>query len=163
MSVNVVVAGAEADVVNGVLVVCQSLGWQVSGQYGTSMSALAGIVMQEPDFVILDANMDGAGLVRDIRQMRSRARCIMLAAGDEAKPLLEALEAGTDAYLIRDGWVSQLTEALEMVRAGGAYISPLVKRSTGEDSEGEAGLAGVCEPRPPRYPRPHRAVAQDLE
>jgi DNA-binding NarL/FixJ family response regulator len=163
MSVKVVVTGSEPDVVNGVLVVCQGLGWQVSGQYTSPMSALAGIVMEEPDFVILDANMDGAKLVRDIRQMRSRARCIMLAAGDEAKPLLEALEAGTDAYLVRDGWVSELPEALDIVRAGGVYTSPSVKRFGDADDEEEAGLAGACEPRPPRYPRPHRAVAQDFE
>ena len=46
--------------------------------------------------------------------------------GDESA-VREALRAGVDGYLLKDGQTRHLTDAINYIRDGGVYVSPLLR------------------------------------
>ena len=165
MSVNVVVVGNDRAALQGMSVACEGLGWQVLGHYASPMSALAGVVTTGPEFTIVDARVDAVQLLKDIGQMRCRTRCIVVGAANN-RYVRNILDCGADGYLLEDVWVSQLTDAIASIRAGGVYVSPGIQASGAPAAEGndetDAGTAGVREPHPPQYPPLGGSVAIPL-
>jgi two-component system, NarL family, nitrate/nitrite response regulator NarL len=52
---------------------------------------------------------------------------MVLSISREDQHVIEALRAGANAYLLKDGPARHLLEAISYVRDGGQYVSPLLK------------------------------------
>jgi DNA-binding NarL/FixJ family response regulator len=126
----VVLADDHAIVREGFAALCEANGMRVLGQCSDGPSAVETILATKPDLAILDLHMPGMTGIEVIRRLRgagSETKIMILSISREDKPVIEALRAGADAYLLKDGPARHLLEAISYVRDGGQYISPLLK------------------------------------
>jgi DNA-binding NarL/FixJ family response regulator len=70
--------------------------------------------------------MTGVEVIRRLRAAGCPSKIMILSISREDKPVIEALRAGADAYLLKDGPARHLLDAIGYVRDGGQYVSPLL-------------------------------------
>jgi DNA-binding NarL/FixJ family response regulator len=102
----------------------------VLGQVADGGAAVEMIASLRPDFAILDLHMPGLTGVEAIRRLRtagSTVKLMILSISREEGTVMEALRAGADAYLLKDGPGRHLLDAISFVRDGGVYISPMLR------------------------------------
>lgn len=134
-----VLADDHAIVREGIAALCASNGFQIIGQCSDGAAAIEMIQSLQPDFAILDLHMPGMTGVEVVRRLRSggsRAKLMILSISREEGTVMEALRAGADAYLLKDGPSRHLLDAISFVRDGGVYVSPLL-RGAGLFTKGE--------------------------
>lgn len=96
---------------------------QVVGQAQTGDDALTLARQLKPEIVLLDISLDndtvnGLDLVHRLRRICPEIKIAVLTAFTEAKPLMNALRLGVQAYLVKDMPSSALLGAIEQVRKG---------------------------------------------
>jgi DNA-binding NarL/FixJ family response regulator len=129
----VLIADDHAIVREGLVAICQSRDLQVVGQCSDGLAAAEMIRSLKPDFAVLDLNMpklSGLQVVRKVRESASPTRCIILTISREESAIREALKTGADGYLLKDGPFRHLVDAINYIRDGGVYVSPLLRMST---------------------------------
>jgi DNA-binding NarL/FixJ family response regulator len=146
----VVLADDHAIVREGIAALCTSHGMRVLGQVADGGAAVEMITMLNPDFAILDIHMPGVTGVQAIRRLRTMGctvKLLILSISREESTVIEALRAGADAYLLKDGPSRHLLDAINFVRDGGVYVSPMLGRAglfaKSEKSHPEEPLAGL--------------------
>ncbi len=129
----VVIADDHAIVREGFVALCQSRPeLKVIGQCSDGVEAVEMIRSLEPDFGLLDNHMprlSGVEAIRRLKEGKTRTRLLILSISREERTVREALEAGADGYLLKDGPSRHLIDAINYVQDGGVYISPLLQRS----------------------------------
>lgn len=131
-SVTVVLADDHAMVREGLAAVCASYGFQVLGQCADGASAVEMVLERKPDFAFLDLNMPaltGIEAIRKLRSAGSPAKLIILSISRDESMVTDALRAGADGYLLKDGPSRHLVDAINFVRDGGVYASPLLRNA----------------------------------
>jgi DNA-binding NarL/FixJ family response regulator len=126
----VVLADDHAIVREGIAALCTSHGLRVLGQAADGAAAVEMIVALNPDFAILDVQMPGVTGVEAIRRLRTAGctvKLMILSISHEENTVMEALRAGADAYLLKDGPGRHLLDAITFVRDGGVYVSPMLR------------------------------------
>lgn len=142
----VVLADDHAIVREGIAALCAAHGMQVLDQCADGSAAFELISRLKPDFAILDLNMPvmtGAEVIRRLRSAGCTAKLMILSISRDESTVLEALRAGADAYLLKDGPGRHLLDAISFVRDGGVYVSPLLRG---------AGLFTRGDHQPPQDP-----------
>src|ERR1022692_2370551 len=128
--ITVVLADDHAIVREGIAALCESHGLRILGQCPDGTTAVDMITSLKPDFAILDMQMPGMTGVETIRRLRQAgctAKLMILSISREESTVMEALRAGADAYLLKDGPSRHLLDAISFVRDGGVYVSPLLR------------------------------------
>jgi DNA-binding NarL/FixJ family response regulator len=128
--ITVVLADDHAIVREGIAALCESHGLRILGQCSDGTKAVDMIAALKPDFAILDLQMPGITGVETIRRLRQAgctAKLMILSISREESTVMEALRAGADAYLLKDGPSRHLLDAISFVRDGGIYVSPLLR------------------------------------
>lgn len=136
-----VLADDHAIVREGIAALCASNGFQILGQCAEGAAAVEMVLALKPDFAILDLHMPGLTGVEAIRRLRAagcKAKLMILSISRDETTVMEALRAGADAYLLKDGPSRHLLDAVSFVRDGGVYVSPLL-RGAGLFTKGEKG------------------------
>jgi DNA-binding NarL/FixJ family response regulator len=126
----VVLADDHAIVREGIAALCASNGLTILGQCSDGAAAVDMVLSLKPDFAILDLHMPGMTGVEAIRRLRSggcTAKLLVLSISREESAVMEALRAGADGYLLKDGPSRHLLDAISFVRDGGVYVSPLLR------------------------------------
>ena len=126
----VVLADDHAIVREGIAALCASHGMRVLGQAADGGAAVEMITALTPDFAILDQHMPGVTGIEAIRRLRTAGcavKLIILSISREEGTVLEALRAGADAYLLKDGPGRHMMDAINFVRDGGIYVSPMLR------------------------------------
>ena len=139
----VVFADDHAIVREGFASLCEANGMRVVGQCADGATAIETILAREPDFAILDLNMPGMTGIEAVRRLRNAgcpSKLMILSISRDDKTVIEALRAGADAYLLKDGPTRHLLEAITYVRDGGQYVSPLL-RGAGLFTKPEAAVS----------------------
>lgn len=139
----VVLADDHHIVREGFAALCAANGMRVLGECSEGPEALEMILELQPDFAILDLHMPVMTGVEVIRRLRGRgctAKLLILSISREEKTVIEALRAGADGYLLKDGPVRHLLDAINFVKDGGQYVSPLL-RGAGLFTKPERGAA----------------------
>lgn len=127
--ITIVLADDHAIVREGIAALCTSAGLSVVGQCADGNTAFGTIMTAKPDFAILDLHMPGLSGVECVRKLRaagSSAKLMILSISREETAVFDALRAGADAYLLKDGPSRHLLDAITFVRDGGVYVSPLL-------------------------------------
>ena len=125
----------------GIAALCTANGMRVLGQASDGGGAIEMIESLLPDFAILDLHMPGFTGVEAIRRLRAqncKTKLMILSISREENAVMEALRAGADAYLLKDGPSRHLLDAISFVRDGGVYVSPLL-RGAGMFTKAEKG------------------------
>jgi DNA-binding NarL/FixJ family response regulator len=129
-AVTIVLADDHAIVREGLASLCTSHGFRVLGQCADGPGAVEMILDKNPEFAILDLNMpvmSGIEVIRKLRASGSNTKLMILSISREETAVMEALRAGADAYLLKDGPSRHLLDAITFVREGGVYVSPLLR------------------------------------
>ena len=130
-SASVVLADDHVFVREGFAAFCeQQAGLSVAGQCGDGAAALEMIQSLRPDFAILDLNMPkmtGVQVVKKVKDAKCTTRVIILSVEKDEDVVVEALHAGADAYLLKDGPGRHLLDAISYIRDGGVYVTPLLR------------------------------------
>jgi DNA-binding NarL/FixJ family response regulator len=130
--ITVVLADDHNIVREGLAALCSLHNIHVLGQCADGPSAVETIGSLRPDVAILDMNMpvfDGVEVVRRLRAQGCPSRLIILSISCDTNTLRDSLRAGADAYLLKDSPSQDLIEAIQCVRDGGLYVSPLLRRA----------------------------------
>jgi DNA-binding NarL/FixJ family response regulator len=99
----------------------------VRADAGSVEQAVAAILREKPDVVLLDVHMPGGGGVEVIRQAardRPGQRFLALSVSDAAEDVIAVIRAGARGYVTKSISGEELAAAVERVRAGDAVFSP---------------------------------------
>jgi DNA-binding NarL/FixJ family response regulator len=127
--ISLVLADDHAIVREGIAALCAANGLRIAGQCADGPAAYDMINRLKPDFAILDLQMPGMSGVETIRRLRASgcsAKLMVLSISRDQGIVHDALLAGADAYLLKDGPVRHLLDAISYVREGGVWVSPLL-------------------------------------
>jgi DNA-binding NarL/FixJ family response regulator len=132
LDITVVLADDQAIVREGFAALCRERGIEILGQASDGPQALEMVQNLKPTFAILDLQMpgmSGAEVIRRLRQSGYTGKLLILSFSQEDSTVMEALRAGADGYLLKDGPFRHLLDAITFVRDGGVYVSPLLRGS----------------------------------
>jgi DNA-binding NarL/FixJ family response regulator len=128
-NVTVVLADDQAIVREGFAALFRERGIKILGQASDGPQALEMIQNLKPDFAIIDLQMPGmtgAEVIRRLRMSAFPGKLVILSFSQEEAAVMEALRAGADGYVLKDGPFRHLLDAINFVREGGIYVSPLL-------------------------------------
>ncbi|QDH65283.1 response regulator [Pseudomonas azotoformans] len=128
--------------------------FEVVGQAGNGLQAVALCEQLLPDIVILDIRMpglNGLGAARLLQQRLPAVKVVMFTMDDSPEYLEAAMNAGAVGYLLKDASRAEVIQALQHVAAGGEALNTAVSaRLLRRMTERQASGAAPGEPLTPR-------------
>jgi DNA-binding NarL/FixJ family response regulator len=104
-------------------------GLEVVGEADDGLELLSLLKARLPELVILDISMPhlrGLEATREIKKLYPRVKVIFLTMHRSREFLQQALEAGSDGFLLKEDADSELLRAIQTVRGGKKFISSLL-------------------------------------
>jgi DNA-binding NarL/FixJ family response regulator len=122
-------------------------GYEVVGVASDGMSAMRAVAELQPDIVLMDLTMprtSGMDAIVQIKRQHPHVKIIALTFHKEDKYIHATLEAGADAYVLKDDSRTELFSALSNVANGRSYLSPSIvdKVMAGYITGGDASTSG---------------------
>lgn len=100
------------------------------GSTGSAREARAALGAT-PDVMLVDLGLpDGSGvdLIRDARRLAASTRAMVITVFADEQHVMEAIKAGAQGYLLKDGSAEYIGHSIEELVAGGSPISPPIAR-----------------------------------
>ena len=88
-------------------------------------------LLQDPDIILLDINLAGISGIQGIPLLLEalpKTEIIMLTTFEDNDKIFNALSAGACSYLSKKTSLNKILEAIQIVYAGGSYMSPSIAR-----------------------------------
>ena len=132
--IRVVLADDQSLVRAGFRVLLESAGdIQVVGEATTGEQAVAQAINTRPDVVLMDIRMpilDGLAATREIVHNPTLAdvRVLILTTFETDEYIFQALRAGASGFVVKDVLPADLVQAVRVIAAGEALLSPSVTR-----------------------------------
>ncbi len=123
---------------------------EVVGEAGNGAECVALVASERPDVVLMDVRMpvmDGLEATRKISEDESLSatRVLILTTFDLDEYVHEALRAGASGFLLKDTLPVDLINAVRVVAAGDALISPKITRRLIEEFARQPGVGAGAE------------------
>ncbi|MFC4610619.1 response regulator [Streptomyces maoxianensis] len=133
MTIRVLIADDQAMVRQGFTVLLNAEpGIEVIGQAVDGREAVSKVAELDPDVVLMDIRMPELGGIEATRRITrapgATVKVLVLTTFDLDEYVYEALRAGASGFLLKDASASQLAEAVRVVAAGDALLSPNITR-----------------------------------
>jgi DNA-binding NarL/FixJ family response regulator len=112
-------------------IIQEDVNMKVVGEAADGLELLEIVEKTSPDLVILDISMPrlrGLAAAEKIKQRHPGIKILILSMHRSKEYLQQALAIGVDGYLLKEDADVALFAAIETVRQGKAYISPLLKQ-----------------------------------
>ena len=93
-------------------------GYEVCGEAGDGVEALAKFTELKPDLVTLDITMpnkDGIAALKDIKAVDPSATCIMCSAMGQQSMVIEAIQAGAKDFIVKPFQADRVLESVKKV------------------------------------------------
>ena len=100
---------------------------QIVGDAGTVEEAVAGILREAPDVVLLDVHMPaggGRGVIDAVRAASGTAQFLALSVSDAAEDVIGLIRAGARGYVTKSISADELVAAVQRVHDGDVVFSP---------------------------------------
>lgn len=114
----------------GVRRIIQSIsGTEVVGEASDGFELLELVKKTSPRLVIVDIsmpNLRGLEATRELKIINPAVKVLILTMHKDKEYLYHAFSTGADGYLLKEDADSELISAIETMRKGGTYISPLL-------------------------------------
>ena len=107
-------------------------GYRVVASLANGASVLDQIDLLNPDLLLLDislGDLSGFDVARRLRDRRSRAKIIFLSIHEDVEFVTAGFNIGACGYIFKSRVVEDLRKAIEIVYAGGRFVSPTSLRS----------------------------------
>ena len=111
----------------GVEAVLRGSRYEVVARASTGDAALEAIAHTDPDICLLDINMPGISGVEVLEGLRAdgdRRKIVLLTVELDDADLIDAIRAGVDGIVLKDGAEDELIACLDLVEAGQRSIPP---------------------------------------
>jgi len=105
-------------------------GWQICGQARDGREAVQMSATLKPDVVILDVGMpslNGLDAARQILELNSQTRILILTMTDAEQLAQAALDAGARAFILKTDASRDLVTAVEALQANGTFFTSRVR------------------------------------
>lgn len=102
---------------------------EVVGEAGDGLELLRLLKDIHPHLVIMDIsmpNLRGLEATREIKILNPEIKVLILSMHKDREYLYHALTAGAEGYLLKEDADGELISAIETLRRGGTFISPLL-------------------------------------
>lgn len=102
-------------------------GLTVVDEAANGQEALEKILSHEPDIALLDIDMPkmtGLDVASELKKKGVRTRLIALSMHDEERIFDKAMDLGFMGFILKDGVITDVVDAIGAVSAGKYYISP---------------------------------------
>ncbi len=86
---------------------------------------------ENPDIALLDIDLpDGSGLnlIELLAEKSPNSKAVVITVFEDDRHVMDAIASGADGYILKDDPSISIEQALKMILAGGAPISPTVAR-----------------------------------
>lgn len=106
--------------------------YEVVGKYLNAEEALQGLKVSYPDLFIVDLglpSMSGIELIKIIKTNYPAIDVIAFTGTEERKTILSVIHAGASGYIVKGSPLSDLVNAINELRNGGAPMSPKAGRA----------------------------------
>lgn len=127
---NILIVDDHALMRNGLEAMLESeAGYEVVGVASDGMTAMRAVAELQPDIVMMDLSMpktSGMDAIVQIKRQHPHVKIIALTFHKEDKYIHATLEAGADAYVLKDDSRTELFSALSNVANGKSYLSPSI-------------------------------------
>jgi len=105
---------------------------EVVGEAADGADAVATAQAHRPDVVLMDIRMpgmDGIAATSALRRLATPPHVIVLTTFQADEHVISALRAGADGFLLKDTAPTEIVNAVRLVAAGEAMLSPSVTRT----------------------------------
>jgi DNA-binding NarL/FixJ family response regulator len=112
-------------------IIMEDADMEVVGEAADGIELLEILEKLTPDLVILDISMPrlrGLAAAAKIKQLYPGIKVLILSMHRSREYLLQALSIGVDGYLLKEDADMALFAAIDMVRQGKTFVSPLLER-----------------------------------
>ena len=102
-------------------------GYEAVGVATDGMSAMHAVAELQPDIIMMDLTMprtNGIDAIVQIKRQHPHIKIVALTFHKEDEYIFATLEAGADAYVLKDDSRAELFSALANVASGKKYLSP---------------------------------------
>jgi len=116
----------------------EKLGYECVAEVDDGDTAVSKAKELKPDVVIMDIvlpHLNGIEATRQIKAYQPQIEVIVLSMHATRSYILQLLQAGASAYLLKDSAVEDLAAALTAVRKGGMYLSPAISTAAALKNE----------------------------
>jgi DNA-binding NarL/FixJ family response regulator len=101
----------------------------IIGEASDGLELLNLLKTTRPQMVILDISMPrlrGLEATREIKRLYPRVSILLLTMHKNREFIHQGLESGADGFLLKEGAISELVQAIEAIREGKKFVSSLV-------------------------------------
>jgi DNA-binding NarL/FixJ family response regulator len=105
---------------------------EVVGETDDGASAVAAVRRHRPDVVLMDIRMpqmDGITATAALRRLAPAPQVVVLTTFQADEHVVAALRAGASGFLVKDTPPADIIDAVRLVAAGNAIVSPSVTRT----------------------------------
>jgi DNA-binding NarL/FixJ family response regulator len=102
---------------------------EFAGSFSDCSSVTEDMRMLQPDVVLMDIempNVNGIDGVKLIKKKYPGIKIIMQTVFEDTEKIFAALQAGAEGYILKNAPVEAITQSIEEVYHGGAYMTPSV-------------------------------------
>jgi DNA-binding NarL/FixJ family response regulator len=114
------------------MILASSEDMEVMGEAVDGTDAVAAVQAHRPDVVLMDIRMpgmDGIAATAALRRLTNPPHVIVLTTFQADEHVMSALRAGADGFLLKDTAPTEIVNAVRLVAAGEAMLSPSVTRT----------------------------------
>jgi DNA-binding NarL/FixJ family response regulator len=116
----------------------EKLGYECVAEANDGYEAVRQAKEFHPDIVIMDImlpNLNGIEATRQIKSQQPEIEVVVLSMHATRNYILQVLQAGASAYILKDCAVEELSAALMAVGKGGMYLSPTITTAVAVKNE----------------------------
>jgi DNA-binding NarL/FixJ family response regulator len=109
---------------------------EVIGEAGDGLELLKLLEKIKPQMILLDIsmpNLRGIEAIREIQTLHPEAKILILTMHKDKEYLYQAISAGANGYLLKEDADTELSTAIETIRRGKVYVSPLLSGDLADD------------------------------
>lgn len=104
-------------------------GMECTATFPDCSHVIADMEIHQPDVVLMDIEMplvDGINGVAIIKKKFPHIRIIMQTVFEDEEKIFASLKAGAEGYILKNAAAEKITQSIEDVYQGGAYMTPSV-------------------------------------